>query len=118
MSGTSTFNLTIPISQFQAELRRVARLVPKLCVEDPLAAIVQIVVKNPAFTQSRLLARLLSALACQHGEFRLAEAAVFDSATLALIVGLMDGLAQGKISESQCRAAVLVSDAAQLSVNA
>jgi hypothetical protein len=116
VSNPASANIMMPIQQFEGELRRVARLVPKATVENPLAAIVQKIVQNPAYNESRLLTRLLTALTYQRGEFRFAEAAVFDTATLALIVGLLDTLSAGSVTDSQCRLAVEAADAAQLSV--
>ncbi len=114
--NSSSASIMIPIQQFEDELRRVARLVPKSTLENPLGAIVDKIVQNPAYNESRLLTRLLTALTYQRGEFRLAEAAVFDTKTLALIVSLLDTRSAGSVTDSQCRLAVETADAAQLSV--
>ena len=106
----------MPIQQFQAELRRIARFTPRASAEDALTAIVDKVVQHPAFSESRLLARLLTAITYERGEFRLAEAAVFDSDTLALIVSFLDGLSAGSVSDAQCQRAVASVEAAQLTV--
>ena len=82
-------------TRFQEELRRVARFGSRVLVGDPLAAAVRKITQNPAFTQSRLLARMLAALTYQKGEFRRAEVAAFDSATLAMVISLMDAYAAG-----------------------
>lgn len=116
MSNPASANIMMPIEQFEGELRRVARMVPKTTMDDPLAAIVQKIVQNPAYNESRLLTRLLTALTHHRGEFRFAEAAVFDTATLALIVGLLDTRKAGSVSDSQCQLAVQAADAAQMSV--
>lgn len=107
----------MPIQRFEEELRRLARFTSKAALEDPLAAIVAKIVQNPAYTESRLLTRLLNALSDQKGEFRLAEAAVFGTATLGLIVRLLDSRGTGGVSDSQCRVAVEAANAAQLSVD-
>jgi hypothetical protein len=112
----SSANAAVSIEQFQVELRRIARFIPAIAMPDPLTAIVDTIVEHPAYTESRLLARLLAALTYQRGEFRLAEGAVFSSSTLALIIGLLDGLGRGNISEAQCRRAVEMADAAQRTV--
>jgi hypothetical protein len=76
--------------QFQEELRRVVRYRASPPIGDPLDAAVRRITQNPAFTQSRLLARVLTALTCQEGAFRRAELATFDSNTLAMVIALMD----------------------------
>jgi hypothetical protein len=76
-------------SQFQDELKRLARFEPVLAVENPLAAAVARIKANPALAQSRILGRFLIALAEGQGEFRRAEASALDSATLRLVVALM-----------------------------
>lgn len=81
--------------RFQEELRRVARYRASPPIGDPLDAAVRRITRNPAFTQSRLLARVLRALTYQEGEFRRAELATFDSDTLAMVIALMDVHAAG-----------------------
>ena len=81
--------------RFQEELRRVARYRASPPIGDPLDAAVRKITQNPAFTQSRLLARVLTALTYQEGEFRRAELATFDSPTLAMVIALMDAHAAG-----------------------
>lgn len=86
---------------FQEELRRVARYRTSPPIGDPLDAAVRKVTQNPAFTQSRLLARVLTALTYQEGEFRRAELATFDSATLAMVIALMDAHVAGISSREE-----------------
>ena len=81
--------------QFQEALRHAGRFRSRSLVGDPLAAAVKRIEQNPTFSQSRLLARMLSALAYGSGEFRQAEVAAFDSETLAMVIGLMDAHAAG-----------------------
>ena len=69
--------------RFLEELRRVARYGRALPVGDPLAAAVRRIENGPAFAQSRRLTRILAALTYQVGEFRRANIAALDSATLA-----------------------------------
>lgn len=81
--------------RFQEELRRVARYRTSAPVGDPLDFAVKKILDNPAFTQSRLLARVVVALSDGEGEFRRAELATFDSNTLAMVITLMDAHAAG-----------------------
>ncbi|MGH8642838.1 MAG: hypothetical protein ACRET6_14080 [Burkholderiales bacterium] len=83
---------------------------------DPLEAAVKRIERDPAFTQSRLLGRVLVALADQRGEFRRAEIAAFDSDTLGLVFALMDAHAAGTTTREEWRAAVDLADAARLCV--
>ncbi|MDH3286931.1 MAG: hypothetical protein OEP48_04285 [Betaproteobacteria bacterium] len=100
--------------RFQEELRRVARFRPRLSVGDPLAAAVRKIEQNPAFTQSRLLTRILAALIYQEGEFRRAEIATFDAETLAMVITLMDAHADGTSTREEWVCAVDAAKAAQL----
>jgi len=81
--------------QFQDELRRIARFDLKPPVENPLSHAVQKIKDNPAFSQSRLLARILTALTYDRGEFRRAEASALDAATLGLVIALMNAARAG-----------------------
>lgn len=81
--------------RFQEELRRVARFLSRRPVGNPLDATVRKIEQNPAYTQSRLLTRILAALTYQRGEFRRAEIAALDSDTLAMVITLMDAHAAG-----------------------
>ena len=85
----------LSIARFQQELRRIARFSPPAPVGQPLEAAVREIEKNPAFAQSRLLTRVLTALTYQRGEFRHAEIAAFDAGTLAMVINLMDAHAAG-----------------------
>jgi hypothetical protein len=86
---------TLSAGRFQEALRRVARYRTAPPIGNPLDAMVRRIAQNPAFTQSRLLARVLTALIYQEGEFRRAELAAFDSDTLAVVIALMDVHAAG-----------------------
>jgi len=102
--------------RFQEELRRVARFGSRALVGDPLAAAVRKITQNPAFTQCRLLARILSALTYQKGDFRRAEVSAFDSDTLALVITLMDSYAAGTSTREEWIGAVDEVKAALLGV--
>jgi len=115
--GPTSTHALMPVQAFQSELRRLARFSAKPATEDPLEWIVQKVVQNPAFSESRLLTRLLHAVTYRSGEFRLAEAAVFHSQTLAMIVSFLDMVGSGSLSDSRCRLAVEAADAAQSSID-
>ena len=93
-------------ARFQEELRRVARFRSRIQVGDPLDAAVRKITQNPAFTQSRLLARILAALTYQEGEFRRAEIAAFDSDTLNMVITLMDAHAAGTSAREEWIGAV------------
>ena len=88
-------------ARFQELLRGVSRYRSNVPVGDPLDVAVKKIRDNPAFTQSRLLARMLVALTYQEGEFRRAESATFDSDTLAMVITLMDIHAAGTSSREQ-----------------
>ena len=98
--------------QFQEALRHAARFGSRSLVGDPLDAAVKRIEKNPAFSQSRLLARMLFALANESGEFRRAEVAAFDSETLAVVIGLMDARAAGTSTREDWTRAVNAATAA------
>ena len=72
---------TMPLPQFQDELRRIARFDVSEPIANALTAAVQKISDNPGLAQTRLLGRLLKALADGHGEFRHADASAFDMAT-------------------------------------
>lgn len=101
-------------ARFEEELRRVARFRPGIPIVDPLGVAVRKIEQNPAFTQSRLITRILVALTYQQGEFRRAELAAFDSGTLAMIITLMDAYAAGTSTREEWMRAVEMARAAQL----
>lgn len=101
--------------RFQEELRRIARFRPRALIGNPLDAAVRRIEQNPAFTQSRLLTRILAALTYQQGEFRRAEVAALDSETLAMVITLMDAHATGTSTREEWVCAVDAAKAAQLS---
>jgi hypothetical protein len=100
-------------ARFQEELRGVPRYRSSIPVGDPLQVAVKKIADNPAFTQSRLLARMLVALTYQEGEFRRAELATFDSDTLAMVITLMDVHAAGTSSREEW---VRATDAARVAL--
>lgn len=104
----------LSIPRFLEELRRVARFRSGTPIVDPLDAAVKKIEKNPAFTQSRLLTRILAALTYQQGEFRRAEIAALDSETLAMVITLMDAHAAGTTTREEWVCAVDLARAAQL----
>lgn len=76
--------------EFFALVRTAVRFRSHALTLDPLGTAVGQVTLNPHFAQSRLLMRILSALPSMTGEFRRAEVSALDSATLALVVDLID----------------------------
>lgn len=102
----------LSIARFQEELRRIARFSRPAPVVQPLEAAVRRIEKNPAFAQSRLLARILTALTYQRGEFRRAEIAAFDAETLAVVINLMDAHTAGTLPPADWISAVEAARAA------
>ena len=76
--------------EFLNGLRHVVGFINHPDKADPLALVVERIVKDPALSQSRLLLRILVALVHGRGEFRRAEIALLDATTLALVIQLMD----------------------------
>lgn len=93
---------------FQQELRRVASGRTGPAIDNPLEAALKKITDNPAFSQSRLLARLLIGLVRGQGEFRRAEVTAFDLPTLGMVVALLDAHLAGLVpQEAWLRAADL-----------
>ncbi|OGA43214.1 MAG: hypothetical protein A3G25_07540 [Betaproteobacteria bacterium RIFCSPLOWO2_12_FULL_63_13] len=101
-------------AQFQDALRQVIRYRQQLPVDDPLASTVKSIEQNPAFSQSRLLTRVLDALAYQRGEFRRAEIDTLDAQTLAMVITLIDAYAAGTVTRVALEHAVAAVKAAEL----
>jgi len=101
-------------ARFEEELRRVARFRPRVAVGNPLDLAVKKIEQNPAFTQSRLLTRILTALAHHEGEFRRAELSALDMASLDIVIALMDACAAGTSAREDWVRAVDAAQAAQL----
>jgi len=101
-------------ARFEEEVRRVARFRPSVAVGDPLDVAVRKIEQNPAFAQSRLLTRILTALAHREGEFRRAELSALDVASLDIVIALMDACAAGTSTREDWVRAVDAAKAAQL----
>jgi len=101
-------------ARFEEEVRRVARFRPNVAVGDPLDVAVRKIEQNPAFAQSRLLTRILTALAHREGEFRRAELSALDVASLDIVIALMDACAAGTSTHEDWVRAVDAAQAAQL----
>ena len=99
--------------QFQDELRRAARLDAPCVAENPLAAAVQQIPAHPAYTQSRLLMRILEALTYTRGDFRRAEIAALDRPTRALVIALIDSSCAGTTARAKWEDAVGAANQAQ-----
>lgn len=110
-------DLLSPI-QFQQEVRRVIRFRSQAPCENPLAEAVRRIEQNPAYSQSRLLARILTALTYQQGEFRRAEIAALDAETLAMVITLMDAHAGGKSTPEEWMLAADTAKATQVGAGA
>lgn len=110
--GSSASGEVMSALQFQDELRRVARYDHRPPVDNALAVAVQRIVENPALSQSRLLSRILTALTYERGEFRRAEASAFDTATLGIVISLMDVARAGTTGRDDWIQAVTTCDGA------
>jgi hypothetical protein len=99
---------------FQEELRRIAGGRTGPAIENPLDAAMKKISDNPAFSQSRLLARLLIGLVRGQGEFRRAELTAFDLPTLSMIVSLLDAHRSGRVAGDAWLRALDLADAVQL----
>lgn len=88
-------NDVMTLSEFQDELRRTARWHADGTLDNPLAVTLQRIRSNPAFAQSRLLARILQAVSSDSGEFRRAEVSSLDTAALRLVVALLNAARAG-----------------------
>ena len=104
----------LSVMRFQEELRRGVRREEALAFPNALADVLKSIERNPAFPQSRLLTRLLSALVSQAGEFRSAEVFAFDTKTRALVVAMLDAFASGIPVRAEWQRAVDSATAAQL----
>jgi hypothetical protein len=104
----------LSLSEFEEQLRHVARYDRSETLIEPLGMAVRTIRENPALPGSRLLLRLLHALAGQNGEFRRAETAVFDPVTRRLVIELMNSAHSGIISAAAWTAAASEGDAASL----
>ena len=94
-TSTSAARELLSGAEFLEMLRQVVDFRQHAKVADPLKAAVDQIGNNPAFSQSRLLMRILVALTSGGGEFRRAEVAALDAATLALVILLMNTHAEG-----------------------
>lgn len=86
-------------------------------MENPLDAAVQRIEANPAFTQYRLLTRLIAALPGRQGEFRVEEASVFDRDTLAVILSLINARDAGTSPAADWQRAIDRTQSAQVAFN-
>ncbi len=101
------------MSRFHEELRRGVQPLAPPAGPNVLADAVKTIELNPAFPQSRLLARVLTALISQAGEFRRADVFAFDSKTRALVIALMDAFAAGVPGREEWVRAIESANAAQ-----
>jgi len=98
--------------QFIARLRESVQFRPRHGSADSLRDVVEQIVRNPAFVQSRLLQRILVALTLGTGEFRVAEVSALDARTAALVMALVELRVAGDRSESDWTAATATAAAA------
>ena len=100
------------VLEFGDELRRVGRYSARPSSANPLSQVVQMIKDNPAFAQSRLMLRVLTALAYQRGEFRRPEASALDSVTLSLAIQLFNAAGAGSIPQADWVNAVTATEMA------
>ena len=100
------------LSQFDSELRRIARFETNLPAASALHEAVEKIKASPTLTESRLLARLLRALAHQSGEFRQAETSAFSSTMLKTVVALLNAARDGIHTREEWMRAVETAKAA------
>ncbi|MDH4150901.1 MAG: hypothetical protein OEW79_03405 [Betaproteobacteria bacterium] len=119
--GTPDTVAAVPAQQsfarFMGALRHITRFMTGPLLENPLDAAVQRIEANPAFTQYRLLTRLIAALPGEQGEFRVEEASVFDRDTLAVILSLIHAHDAGTTPSAEWRQAIDRAESAQLAFN-
>ena len=103
----------LSVTRFQEELRQGVQAPAPAATTNLLAEAVKTIELNPAFAQSRLLARVLSALISQAGEFRRAEVFAFDTKTRALVIALIDAFSAGIPGRDEWQRAMDSANAAQ-----
>ena len=105
---------TLSADEFNRELRQSARLDRATVVENPLGAALVQIEEHPTYLQSRILARLMSALTYGVGQFRRAELSALDAPTLTLALALADASTAGTTPHQVWIEAVDAAGAAQL----
>ena len=98
--------------EFFEVLRHVVGFREQPAIADPLQHAVEQIRNNPAYAQSRLLTRILTAC-MTGGEFRRAEAATLDAATQSLVIALLDLRLASARSEQDWRSAIEAAEAAR-----
>ena len=101
-------------ARFKEALLHITRFMTDPLLESPLDTAIQRIEENPAFTQHRMLTRLLAAIPGQQGEFRTEEASVFDRNTLALIRSLIHAYDSGTSSAADWQHAIERTRSAQV----
>ena len=101
MTSTAREFDCLSLDQFESELQRFTHSRPVIAVEEPLQRALKLIEENPALGRSRLLVRILFALSGRHAEFRYAEVASLDSATISLVMQLMQARRSGATAEKE-----------------
>ncbi len=122
-SADASVSAAVPVeehsfSRFLTALRHITRFMTASADGHPLNDAVKHIESNPAFAQSRLLSRVITALNTRQGEFRPAEISVFDGETLKLIVELMNAKDAGTFTSGEWDSAVKRIHAAQFASDA
>ena len=90
----------LSLDQFEFELHRFTHSRPVIPVVEPLDRVLKLIEQNPALSRSRLLVRILSALSGRHADFRYAEVASLDSATISIVMQLMEARRGGATAQN------------------
>ena len=88
--------------QFLEEASREAKFYQQPVVEDALSKTVIEIELSPALAQSRLLTRVLVAVARAEGGFRRADLTLLSVKALAMVDSVVQGHASGRYSQAEC----------------
>lgn len=89
-------------AQFFQETSREASFYRQPLVEDALSKTVIEIELSPSLAQSRLLTRILVAVAGGAGEFRRADLTLLSVKALSMIDSVIQGHASGRFSQDDC----------------
>jgi hypothetical protein len=105
---------TLTALEFTEELRYAGRLDTAPAVDNPVAAALVEIEARPFNTQSRVLARMLTALTYGAGDFRVAEISALDVPTRRIVLALSDASISGTTPHEVWVKAVEAAGAAEL----
>ncbi|MBI1396306.1 MAG: hypothetical protein GC151_10040 [Betaproteobacteria bacterium] len=90
----------LTLDEFERELLQFTQRRPFVPVANPLEHVVRLIATGPALPGSRLLLRVLVALAARRGEFRYAEVGALDSEAISTVVQLMQSRRTGSLPDN------------------